>query len=115
MGFKQENFQKRVKTSTDIMKQYPNCVPVICEPAKISQIDVSTYFHVKYIVPRECTIARFMLKVRSQLNLNPEIAMYMFIGDFLPPVSQSIGEVYEKYHENDGFLYMEFAGENFFG
>ena len=33
----------------------------------------------------------------------------------LVPNSASVGEVYEEHRDEDGFLYVQFSGENTFG
>lgn len=109
------SFEARFSTAKKILAKYPDMVPVICEPAQVSTLDVSTYRKEKYLVERSASLGRFIVNIRSQLNLSPEIAMFIFVKGVLPPIAASMGDIYEKYKSDDGFLYLEFSGENVFG
>ena len=37
------------------------------------------------------------------------------IDDVIPPTSASLKEIYDEHKDEDGFLYMTYAGENTFG
>jgi len=39
----------------------------------------------------------------------------MDYGVMVVPSSASVGEVYEEHRDEDGFLYVQFSGENTFG
>jgi GABA(A) receptor-associated protein len=43
--------------------------------------------------------------------------MYIFAnkGTVLPPTAAMMETIYAKYKDKDGFLYLEFMGENAFG
>lgn len=112
---KERRFDERVEASQKILKKYPHMVPIICEPARSSTVDVTTYHNSKYVVPRESKLGNFLMRVRSELNIAPENAVFIFANNTLPPISALIGDIYEKHKSSDGFLYFEFSGENVFG
>lgn len=109
------NLGDRTNVSRQMIESYPSRVPIICEPSSNCNIDISEYTKVKYLVPRDTTIGKFLLIIRMQLQLTSVTAMYMFVNNTLPPTSALIGEVYDKHKHEDGFLYITFTGENFFG
>ena len=39
----------------------------------------------------------------------------MFVNDSMPATSDLLSVVYDKFRDEDGFLYMTYAGENTFG
>ena len=70
----------------------------------------------KYLVP-DLTYSQFLGVVRKRLKLEPEKAMYMFVGDEeeLPPNGVTMNELYEQFKDEDGFLYFSVAGLSVFG
>jgi GABA(A) receptor-associated protein len=111
--FKSNNpIKKRQEESNRIIVKYPNRVPIICEPInyEIEQIDRK-----KYLCPKDLSLANFLLVIRKRLKLSPEKALYLFINKKLVPYSQLLGTIYEENKNEDGFLYINYAGESTFG
>ena len=107
------NFDKRKSESSRIMKKYPDKLPVIVE--KMDKSDVPLVDKNKYLVPRDITIGQFLYVIRKRIVLSPEKALYIFIRNKLPPTSASMSQIYELYKDDDGFLYVLYAGETTFG
>jgi len=105
-------YEKRVAESDRIICKYPERVPIICQRINnnVPEIDRS-----KYLCPRDLSIANFMLLIRKRLQLSPEKALYLFIDNKIVPCSQLLGTVYERKKDDDGFLYINYAGESTFG
>ncbi|KAI7900249.1 autophagy protein Atg8 ubiquitin like protein [Cokeromyces recurvatus] len=113
-SFKQKySFDTRKKESERIRQKYPDQVPVICE--KIIKNDISTVDKKKYLVPVDLTIGQFIYVIRKRIKLSPEKAIFIFINGILPPVSETMKVVFNKYKDEDGFLYIKYSGENTFG
>ena len=108
-------FQKRYDEATSIMRKYPDRVPIICEKIgddpSVPDIDRK-----KYLVPNDLGVAQFMYVIRKRMKLSSEKSIYLFIDDMvMPPTSCLIHELYYKYKDDDGFLYISYSGENTFG
>ena len=105
-------FEKRKNDSEKILAKYPNRIPVIVERFgdEVPEIDRS-----KYLVPEDLTMANFMYVIRKRLKLKPEKAIYLFVNDKIMSGIDYISTVYEKYHDEDGFLYIMYSGETTFG
>ena len=57
-----------------------------------------------------------MYIIRKRIKLAPEQAIFLFVGSGTLPASVStLQAVYDQHHDEDGFLYMTYSGENFFG
>ena len=115
MKFKQEHtLEQRQQESARIREKYPERVPVICEKADRSQsvIDIDKK---KYLVPSDLTVGQFMFVIRKRLKLPPEQAIFLFVNGTIPPTGALMSQVYEDYRDQDGFLYINYAGENIFG
>ena len=111
--FKSTNsYEKRVAESDRIICKYPERVPIICQRInnEVPEIDRS-----KYLCPRDLSMANFMLVIRKRLHLSPEKALYLFVRNKIVPCSQLLGTVYEEKKDEDGFLYINYAGESTFG
>jgi hypothetical protein len=53
--------------------------------------------------------------VRKRLSIKPEIALFLFINGTIPPSAEFIQTIYERYKDEDGFLYVTYSFENTFG
>jgi len=105
-------FEKRKSDSEKILAKYPNRIPVIVERFgdEVPEIDRS-----KYLVPDDLTMANFMYVIRKRLKLAPEKAIYLFVNDKIMAGISCVSTVYEKYSDEDGFLYIKYSGESTFG
>ena len=106
------SFEKRLEESKRIIEKYPNRVPVICE--RISN-NVPQVSRKKYLCPDDLSLANFMYVIRKRMNLSPEKALYLFVNNKMIPCSQLLGTVYSTEKNEDGFLYINYAGESTFG
>jgi len=111
---KNNSLEKRCKESENILKKYPNRIPVIVERSEkckeINDIDKN-----KFLVPNDLTMNQFIYVVRKRLKLSSEKALFVFINDKLMPNSRTLYEIYQEEKEEDDFLYMNYASENTFG
>ena len=106
-------FEKRLLESSRIMEKYPSRIPVICEcvGGEVPDIDRK-----KYLVPSDLSMAQFLYVIRKRISISPEKSIYIFVGgNIMVSGSQTLGTVYEKYKDLDGFLYTCYSGENTFG
>lgn len=61
----------------------------------------------KFLVPADLTIGQFMYVIRKRIKLAPEQAIFLFVAaGTLPPSQATLQTIYDKYHNEDGFLYM---------
>ena len=113
--FKSKNsLEDRKKESNRVLTNYPNKIPIICEKTKQSEKIPDIDKH-KYLIPIDLTIGQFMFVIRKRMKLTPEMAIYIFIKGIIPPTSALISSLYNDYKDEDGFLYLEYSGENTFG
>jgi GABA(A) receptor-associated protein len=111
--FKKKSFTERYNESQRIQLKYPDRIPVIIERDKNS--NAPPLLKSKYLVPKEITISQLIYAIRRQIKLDPQHALYFFIKDTLPCTSELIQTMYNKYKEEDGFLYIMYTLENTFG
>lgn len=108
------SFDKRFNESKNILKKYPDRIPVIVEKNQnnnINDIDKN-----KYLVPNDLTVGQFIYVIRKRIKLSPEKAIFIFVGDNVLPANTSLmSTIYDFYKDEDGFLYITYSGENTFG
>jgi GABA(A) receptor-associated protein len=114
--FKSEfSLVERLNEASKVIEKYKDRVPIICERSSKASIDCPYIDKKKYLVPRDLTIGQFMYVIRKRLNLPAEKAIYLFINGVIPSSSQTLGELYEYYKDQDRFLYIIYSYENTFG
>lgn len=111
-SFQQIPLETRIQECVKIRRKYPNRVPIIVDRGtKESPVIAKN----KYIVPIDISIGEFMQIIRKQISLKSSDGMYFFINTKIPIMSESIGQVYEREKNKDGYLYVEYNAENTFG
>lgn len=117
MKFKSEvSFDKRLEESTRVRTKYPDRIPVICEKIDNKKnSDIPIIDKKKYLVPPDLTVGQFLYVVRNRVKLPPEKAIFLFVGGTIPATTLMLSQLYESKKDKDGFLYVEYSGENTFG
>ena len=113
--FKKENkdVKKRKEKSEELIKQFPNKIPIVCEKdpnSKMKYIEKT-----KYLMPKDFTVSQFSLLLRYKIELNPEESLFLLAKGKYSIVGETrLGDIYENYADkNDGFLYISYAEEKF--
>jgi len=109
----QSTLKERKDKAARILTKYPDRVPVICEKdpkAKLVEMDKS-----KILVPRDLTVAQFIHVIRQRIKLEPSQTIFLFVNNKLIPTGVAISQVYETHKDVDGFLYVSYSSENYFG
>lgn len=107
------SFDARKAESSRIITKYPDRVPIIVEKSQKSDVpDIDKH---KYLVPTDLTVGQFIFVIRKRIKLTSEKAIYIFVNDILPPTSSLISQLYQNNKDEDGFLYVVYSGENYFG
>lgn len=102
-----------MRTSNDLRQKYPDRIPVIVN--KSQHCDLNEIDKYKYLVPDNYTVGEFVYVIRKRIVVPKEKAIFIFIENVLPPTSALMSEMYDKYKDKDGFLYITYSGENTFG
>jgi len=112
------SYEKRCSDSQRICAKYPACVPII-----VNCLDKEIKLKKnKYLAPKDIDCSKLIITIRSQIELDPSKAIFLFIDDILFSQSEIIGTIYENYKlknkiKNDGdlYLYLTINVENTFG
>ncbi len=111
------SYDQRKLESTHIRTKYPKYLPVILEKGKKSaDLSLPDLQKNKFLIPVDLTVGQFIMSLRKQLKMNNSQTVFLFVNNYIiPQISTSFLDVYKKYSDNDGFLYVTYATENVFG
>ena len=81
-----------------------------------SGADIPDLDKTKFLVPSELTVGQLVSVIRARLSLPPEVALFVYAesGAALP-TSGVLRDIDQEYRNEDGFLYINYAGEATFG
>jgi len=102
------SFEQRSNDSCYIYNDL-NKIPLILEKdelSKLPEIDITNY-----ILPKNTTVSELMVFLRKKcFGLNKE-NMYIFVSNvnYVPELNEKIGDLYEKFKDNDGFIYCKYT------
>lgn len=105
------SLEQRMRETTQLLKKYPNKVPVYIEIPKNDMILEKR----KYLVDNDVSIMNLQILIRKSIKLNSAEAIYMLINSQMIPISTELGTIYETNKSADGLLYIQLLKENTFG
>ena len=98
-----------------VLKKHPGRVPVYVKRADNIGSRLPYINRHKFLIPQYFTLHALQHTIRLYLKVGPEQAIFLFINNGMPIYSESLGQLYEKYHDKDGLLYVTYSTENTFG
>lgn len=104
---------KRLEYSSIIRRNYPTMVPVVVRTPRNE-----TYIKLikdRYLVPEEITVRRFLTSCRPYIGVKETHTVFILIDDMTPRQEDTMGLMYQKHRNMDGFLYITLSSENTFG
>ena len=107
------NFERRCKESKNIIKKYPDRIPIIVK--KVYNSDIPIIYKNRYLVPKHLTISEFICILRKKINLSKEKSIIIYADNTVLSCCSTIDKIYEEYKSPDDFLYLYYSGENTFG
>lgn len=108
--FKNQKLEFRIQTSDKILLKYKERVPIIADCKAGISIDKN-----KYIVPRDLTIGQFLYILKKRINIEPTQSIFLICNNILLINTETIASIYNKFKDEDGFLYICISLENTFG
>ena len=111
---KEKTFNDRKSEHAQIMEDHPNKIAIICE--KVPQSKIKGIDKTKYLVDGNLTIPQFVSTIRKKLEMgNIEAIFFLVNGKIALNGNMTMNEVYKKYKDKDGFLYIAYAAEEIWG
>ena len=109
------DFNARCQFVKKCTSDSPDYVPVfVYAPVSYSQrVKLRTN---KYVVKRDMQMGKFLYFLRDSSNVSMASGLLIFTDQGeLPTLTLTVGEVYERYKDTDGFLYLQVVTESMFG
>nr|CCC91676.1 putative microtubule-associated protein 1A/1B, light chain 3 [Trypanosoma congolense IL3000] len=103
------SLMRRQKDAAKVREKHPHHFPVICE--KVHNSDIADLDKCKFLVPSDLTVGQFVMVLRKRVQLEAESALFVYINDTVLPSSAQMADIYTKYKDEDGFLYIKYSGE----
>ncbi|GFT01621.1 hypothetical protein NPIL_371781 [Nephila pilipes] len=69
----------------------------------------------RYLLPVDMTIANLRNIIKKKLNIKSHEAFFVMVKGMMPLPSLSIIQIYDDYKSPDGYLYLTYALQEFFG
>lgn len=105
-------FERRKAESTRMHEKYHDRIPVIVESLAYNFCDKKN----KFLTPTELTVSQFMHVVRRRIEMGSHEGVYLFTErNSIPIATSTMGQVYQQYANDDGFLYISIQRENVYG
>jgi GABA(A) receptor-associated protein len=108
------SFEKRKEESSRINEKYPDKIPLILEKSDTSHLqEISKK---KYLMQKDVTVGQFLFIIRKQININETESIFLLVNNSsVPATGATIGEIYNKHADKDGFLYITYSAQQTFG
>ena len=112
-------FYVRFNKGYELVEKYPNHIPVMFSLNKNINIDKNTC-----MLPRESPLSHMVLQFRKYLsssdaNSSPTMGFIFHIkcnnNDYLPKLTEKMGDLHQKYHSSDMWLVVKIDHEDIFG
>ncbi|VDN57386.1 unnamed protein product [Dracunculus medinensis] len=108
-------FDVRLRDALNVRAQHLDKVPIVIERYE-GENSLPVLPRCKYLVPSHITIAELMQIVRKRMDLHWSQSFFMFVRNkSLISNSMTVGELYHKEVDDDGFLYISYATQLAFG
>jgi len=108
--FKQQKLEFRLQASNKILIKYKERVPIIADCKNDIIINKN-----KYLVPIKLSIGQFLYILKKRMNINSKQAIFLLCNNQLLTNTDTIQNAYNKFKDEDGFLYIYISLENTFG
>ena len=111
LSFKDEiSLEERIQESSKLMKKWTGRIPIVVE--KQHNCSLPEGSKKKYVVLPSQTIHLFMERMRRSIRLSESSALFLFVNETVMVTGDQIfGVLYEKYKDEDGFLYLKFSDQ----
>jgi GABA(A) receptor-associated protein len=117
--YKEEvDFDTRCQESRRVKTKYPGRIPIVVEKYHgwTNGDSIPDINKKKFLVKENFTMGHLMYLIRDNINIRSDQQLFLFCGkNELPPSASSMANIYDQYKDEDGFLYIFYAGESSFG
>ena len=102
-------FFSRKDLADRVLQRFHDRVPVYLGRHPTCTIELENY---KYLAPIELTLNQMRLKIKYKKDLAPDRTLFFYSKERLMPIELSVGNIYDRYKDDDGFLYLIYCDES---
>lgn len=111
---KKFKFEERIQESQTLLNKYRGRIPVICE--KDPKSSLKSIEKIQFLCPFDMNITQFNFLIRRNLKLAEEVTIYLLVnGKKAIAGDETMQYLYQNHKDKDGFLYITYASEIFWG
>lgn len=112
-------YEMRQFLSKEAKEKYPEHIPIILERAENCD-NVPMIEQKRFLCHGDQDIRQFLNEVRNRhIHIDRNMALFLFVSkanqNTVVGGQETFGCLYKSYKEDDGMLYLKYAGENTFG
>lgn len=112
------SLEERRENAQALIKKYNGRIPVVVSVIYNSKLP--TIEQKNFLVTTDMTTRQFTMLLRKKLRLSENQSIFMFAETasktyILVTCCDTLGELYEKYKNIDGFLYIYYGEDSVFG
>ncbi len=112
---KRYSLEKRQGNSKQVRQKYPNKVPIYLSKGKLNRT-MREYERKKFLVNQDMKLVVFINTIRKEYKLDNTQTLYIMVNDKeMVDTTLPFYILYNKYMDEDGFLYLSYYEENAFG
>lgn len=105
----------RRSDSENLIKNYPDRVPIILEPYKCRQ-NVFNIGQTRFLVPKLYSFHEFIFHIRRKVDIKKTDSLYLIVGEnYFPAMNRTMSSIYNEFKDPDGFLYMTYSSQPVWG
>ena len=109
---RQHSFEARQSLSTKMRSVHPSHIPILVERRSRTDPPVSKS---RFLVQSDKRVSVVLAQIKGNLTLNQEEMLFFMVGDNMIQPGERLASLYERLKDEDGFLYLTYSRENFFG
>ena len=109
---RQHPFEARRMLSVKMKAVYPRHVPLIVERRSRQDPPLPKS---RFLVAGEKRMGEILAQVKGEMTLRPTEALFFLVGEEMIRPGESAARLYERWGDDDGFLYLVYSREESFG
>lgn len=126
INFRDIPLEKRMNDIKKIKEKYPDKLPLFVSKYNIYG-KITKHCYIKFLMQNDMTIGNLMYILKKRLKLSENDSVYFYVVYYdakrenkvkkyiLCEFTNIISEIYNKYVDIDGMLYLTYCFENSFG
>ena len=108
------SFEDRLSKSRELKSKYPDRIPIILERSRSSPIPDA--IKSRFMILKDLTVGQLILMIRRDIKIDQHKAIFIYVNnEHIPHTSNTIDDIYKRYSDDDGFLYITYCAEDVFG